>query len=154
MFLIALALAGAPFSLAPGYAVPLPTVPGVVNPNVTQANIHQTICVSGWTKTVRPPVSYTNKLKRQLMISKHLPGKLADYELDHEMSIEDGGHPSDPNNLWMEPYAGKWGARTKDRIETLLKRLVCRGTIPLKEAQRELQTDWVAAWLARVGNAP
>ena len=37
--------------------------PGVVNPKVTQDNIQKTICVSGYTKTIRPPVSYTNKLK-------------------------------------------------------------------------------------------
>ena len=29
--------------------------PGAINPKVTQDNIHQTICVQGWTKTVRPP---------------------------------------------------------------------------------------------------
>ena len=37
--------------------------PGVLNPNVTQATIGSTICVPGWTRTVRPPVEYTNALK-------------------------------------------------------------------------------------------
>ena len=37
--------------------------PGATNPEVTQENIHDTICVKGWTDTVRPPSSYTNKLK-------------------------------------------------------------------------------------------
>src|SRR5664279_936918 len=37
--------------------------PGAMDPKVTQDNIDQTICVSGYTKTVRPPVSYTNSLK-------------------------------------------------------------------------------------------
>ena len=77
--------------LPPPYAAFLPTVPGTPNPLVNQGNIHQTICVSGWTKTVRPPTSYTNKIKRTLMITLHLPGKASDYELDHELSIEDGG---------------------------------------------------------------
>jgi hypothetical protein len=152
VLLLWLALAAAPQSTVPGYAVDLPDVPGAVNPQVTQDNIQETICKPGWTKTIRPPVSYTNKLKAQLMAEKHLPGKLGDYELDHDISLEIGGAPLDPNNLWMQPYAGKWGARTKDRIETLLKRLVCNGTIPLAEAQREISTDWVAAWLARIGN--
>ena len=38
--------------------------PGAINPNVTQANITSTICVSGWTKTVRPPTSVTNRMKK------------------------------------------------------------------------------------------
>jgi hypothetical protein len=33
--------------------------PGVINPNVTQSNIAQTICRPGWTATVRPPEAYT-----------------------------------------------------------------------------------------------
>src|SRR5262249_9192536 len=39
--------------------------PGATNPDVTQSTIGQTICVSGWTQTVRPPTSYTNPLKVQ-----------------------------------------------------------------------------------------
>jgi len=139
------------FALLAPYAAFLPTVPGAINPAVTQANIHQTICVSGWTKTVRPPTSYTNKIKRNLMVSLHLPGKASDYELDHELSIEDGGDPSSLLNLWMQPYAGQWGARTKDKIETRLKTLVCKGAITLATAQYELQTDWIASYKTRIG---
>jgi hypothetical protein len=29
--------------------------PGATNPAVTQATIHQTICVRGWTASMRPP---------------------------------------------------------------------------------------------------
>ena len=29
--------------------------PGVLNPDVTQANIRSTICKHGWTSTIRPP---------------------------------------------------------------------------------------------------
>lgn len=138
-------------ALAPSYAAYLPTVPGKINPAVTQANIHQTICVFGWTKTVRPSVKYTNALKLYLMKTRALPGKPSDYELDHEISLEDGGHPSDRMNLWMEPYAGLWGAKKKDRVETVLKTLVCKGSITLAEAQYELQTDWVASYQKRIG---
>ncbi|MFF3517985.1 hypothetical protein [Streptomyces sp. NPDC002573] len=48
--------------------LPLPgssCTPGAYNPDVTQSNIHSTICVSGWSATVRPPTSYTNPLKAQ-----------------------------------------------------------------------------------------
>jgi hypothetical protein len=37
--------------------------PGATNSNVTQANIQETICKSGWTDTIRPPTSFTNNLK-------------------------------------------------------------------------------------------
>jgi hypothetical protein len=39
--------------------------PGALNLQVTQENIHETVCVKGFTKTIRPPANYTNKLKRQ-----------------------------------------------------------------------------------------
>jgi hypothetical protein len=35
--------------------------------NIQQANIGQTICVSGWTATVCLGVSYTNQVKHKLM---------------------------------------------------------------------------------------
>ncbi|HMC92156.1 MAG TPA: S1/P1 nuclease, partial [Allosphingosinicella sp.] len=74
----------------------LPNVPGAINPDVTQATIKSTICMTGWTKTIRPKVSYTNTLKRDLMARYKLSGSLSDYELDHLVSLEIGGHPSDP----------------------------------------------------------
>jgi len=99
--------------------------PGVTNPDVTQDTIKKTICVSGWTKTVRPPTSYTNALKRKLI--KDLPDKnLGHYELDHNLSLQLGGAPRDPKNLWMQAFAGKCGARRKDVVESKLKRLICR----------------------------
>jgi hypothetical protein len=51
--------------VGPSYLYPDPeTTPGVVNPDVTQGNIQQTICVRGWTATIRPPASYTNTQKK------------------------------------------------------------------------------------------
>jgi hypothetical protein len=47
---------------------PLPDreiTPGAVNQMVNQQTIDRTICRRGWTKTVRPPVSYTEPLKKQ-----------------------------------------------------------------------------------------
>ena len=46
--------------------------------------------MSGWTKTVRPPVSYTNKIKRQEMRVAGVT-KSTDYELDHVVPLELGG---------------------------------------------------------------
>jgi len=52
---------------ATSFAADLPDrsiTPGAINLDITQGNIQQTVCVKGFTKTIRPPVSYTNKLKK------------------------------------------------------------------------------------------
>ncbi|MEU1596054.1 hypothetical protein ABZ468_25155 [Streptomyces sp. NPDC005708] len=44
--------------------------PGAYNPDVTQSNIHSTICVSGWTATVRPPTSgFVGEFRERLLLS-------------------------------------------------------------------------------------
>ena len=127
--------------------------PGAINPDVTQATIGKTICVSGWTKTVRPPAIYTNRLKvKQLAAWHYADRNPADVEEDHLISLQLGGSPTDPANLWPQAYAGTYGARTKDVVETKLKQLVCSGSITLKTAQQAIATDWVKAYLAYVGS--
>ena len=126
-------------------------VPGATNPAVTQANIHQTVCVSGWTATIRPPASYTNRLKRQQMARFNLPGEPHLYEEDHLISLEIGGNPTDPANLWPEPWDGEWGAHKKDRLENALKRRVCSGQMTLSDAQHAIASDWIAAYQRYVG---
>lgn len=126
--------------------------PGAVNPAVTQANIQQTICTVGWTETIRPSSYYTTKLKKQQMADLHLTGVTGDYEEDHLISLELGGAPKDPHNLWPQPYEGEWGARKKDRIETTLKHLVCAGVVSLTEAQRVIATNWIAAYHQYIPN--
>jgi hypothetical protein len=120
--------------------------PGITNPAITQANVGSTICVSGWTKKIRPPASYTNKIKRQEMSELHLSGSMKLYELDHLISLEIGGNPTDPKNLWPEPWNGTWGAHKKDRLENELKKLVCNRTITLREAQTAIASNWIAAY--------
>ncbi len=39
--------------------------PGATDPYITQQNIHQTVCIKGYTKTIRPPAHWTNKLKKR-----------------------------------------------------------------------------------------
>jgi hypothetical protein len=62
--------------------------PGVLNPDVTQANIRETICKHGWTRTVRPPVEYTNDLKRKQMPAYGEHGPSSGYQEDHLISLE------------------------------------------------------------------
>jgi hypothetical protein len=121
-----------------GHATPAvvadPTrTPGVLNPGVTQANIRSTVCRQGWTATIRPPTDYTNELKRKQMREYGETGSLSDYQEDHLISLELGGDPTDPRNLWPEPYPR---ATEVDKIENELNAEVCSGRLTLAEAQR------------------
>jgi hypothetical protein len=124
--------------------------PGVLNKNVTQENISTTICKSGWTATIRPTVTYTNKLKEEQLKTTYLSytkiwgTEMSSYEEDHLISLQLGGDPKDPKNLFPQPYAGN-NARKKDVVETALKRLVCSGTIKLKDAQKAI-LNWPVAY--------
>jgi hypothetical protein len=111
--------------------------PGVINPDVTQTTIGSTICVRGWTRTIRPPTEYTNELKRRQMRAYGVGGPLSGYQEDHLISLELGGHPTDPRNLWPEPYPR---ASAVDQIENDLNAQVCGGTLSLDEAQRREST--------------
>jgi hypothetical protein len=119
--------------------------PGALNSAVTQENIASTICRSGYTKTIRPPVRYTNALKAKQLRGMGSPH---DYEEDHLVPLELGGHPSDPKNLWPEHWNGAFGAHTKDVLENKLHRLVCDHRITLKTAQEAIAQNWIVAyWL-------
>src|SRR4051812_10841916 len=105
--------------------------PGVLNADVTQATIASTICRPGWTRTIRPPVSFTNALKADGLRRYRLRGPPSGYQEDHLISLELGGNPVDPRNLWPEPYPR---ARAVDQIENDLNREVCSGSLSLAEA--------------------
>ena len=131
--------------------------PGAINPAVTQKNIRSTICVVGWTATVRPPVSYTNKLKyNQLHSGYNLDGDLnmKDYEEDHIVPLEVGGNPSSPLNLFPEPRNIKLSSYLKDQLENRMHQLVCAGQISLKTGQAVFLTNWEKGYAKYVGPLP
>ncbi len=121
--------------------------PGALNPAVTQATIHRTICVDGWTDTVRPPESITEPEKEASLAAYGETGSLGEYEYDHFVPLELGGATNDPRNLWPEPGASP---NPKDGVEDALRREVCAGQLTLAEAQHEIAADWTA--LARHGS--
>jgi hypothetical protein len=108
--------------------------PGVLNPDVTQANIRSTICRHGWTSTIRPPSSYTDALKRRQMRAYSETGSMSGYQEDHLISLELGGSPTDPRNLWPEPYPR---ASQMDQQENELNAQVCDGRLTLAQAQEK-----------------
>ena len=111
--------------------------PGVADPRVTQANIGSTICVSGYTATVRPSTNYTNRLKVQQLAadSRYVDRDPSHYEEDHAISLELGGDPKAPRNLWPEPHPRSFATDTQ---ENRLHADVCAGRETLTAAQAEI----------------
>ncbi|WP_254896796.1 hypothetical protein [Amycolatopsis sp. Hca4] len=129
--------------------LPLPDpacTPGAKNPDVTQSTIGSTICVSGWTATIRPSTSYTNGLKKQGIIDYgYTDTSMSDYEEDHFLPLELGGAPKDPRNLWPEPHSGSPNSYSKDSVENAVKKAVCAGQVTLEDAQNAMLDDWTTA---------
>ncbi|MDH6126367.1 hypothetical protein P3T39_003324 [Kitasatospora sp. GP82] len=132
--------------------LPDPTcTPGAVSPAVTQANIKDTICKpGGYTSTIRPPVNITGKEKTANAASYGYTGPMGDGEYDHLISLQLGGDPNDPRNLWVEPPSpghvpGKGPNNPKDSVETHLHTAICKGKTTLAAAQQAIATDWTTA---------
>ncbi len=126
--------------------------PGATNSAVTQDTIKSTICVSGYTATIRPATSYTNNLKTQQIVAYGYSDKsLSDYEEDHLIALELGGSPTDAGNLWPEPYNLTYSAKAKDKVENYLHSQVCGGSINLVDAQKEIATNWISVYTAHYG---
>lgn len=108
------------------------------------------ICVPGYASSVR---DVTDAEKTAVYARYHVAWVPYQHEVDHLISLEIGGSNA-IQNLWPEPYAGRWGARTKDVLENRLHDLVCAGDLPLVAAQHQEASDWVAAYLRYVGTPP
>jgi hypothetical protein len=114
-------------------------VSGAINPDISQANVRATVCRLGYTKTVRPPKEWTQSIKHQLLVEQKLPGSVKDYELDHLVPLELGGHPTSASNLWLQ----RWDeARKKDEQEAALRKSVCAGHLTLEQAQERIRLKW------------
>jgi len=69
-----------------------------------------------------------------------------DYEIDYLIAPRLGG-TEDIRNLWPEPYRTRvWNAHVKDALEEHLHKMVCSGQLDLSTAQRDIATDWIAAY--------
>lgn len=139
---------------------PLPNpaiTPGAVDPLVNQRTIGDTICRRGWTHAIRPPVSYTEPLKkRQITAYGYADRRPWRYEEDHLIPLDLGGAPADPRNLWPEPHLRphQWGAYAKDRLEARMARLVCEHRVGLDAARRMMARNWIATYHRFIGSEP
>ena len=110
------------------------------------------ICVPGYSKKVRNvPQSVKQQAYDDYGITHRQPGQ---YEIDHLISLELGGSNS-IRNLWPQSYITKpWNAHVKDALENRLHQEVCSGQTDLKQAQRDIAGDWIAAYKKRFPNPP
>jgi hypothetical protein len=68
------------------------------------------------------------------------------YEVDYLITPALGG-ADDIRNLWPQSYsATTWNAQVKDALEDHLRDLVCSGRLDLATAQRDISSDWIAAY--------
>jgi hypothetical protein len=126
---------------------PFAEPPGALFDDVTQSNISTTICISGWTATVRPSTSFTQGVKRKLLREAGIDGSQAiHYELDHFVPLALGGHPRSLDNLWLQRWDGEWNAKVKDRLERKLQVMVCAGQLTLRTARAAIEKNWKAAY--------
>jgi hypothetical protein len=127
--------------------------PGAINVQVTQGNLHQTICAPGYTEKVRPPVTLTEPAKYALMAAYGVTGPPSHYEFDHLVPLELGG-ASTIENFWPEPNQGApdtfnpynhYGLNAKDGVELSGRYAVCSLGYSLRAAQKEMASNWVLA---------
>ena len=118
--------------------------PGAFNSEITQANIHQTICVTGWTRTVRPPAYVTEELKSdQISLYGFDDTDPTHYEEEHLIPLSLGGAPQNVRNLWPQPLRQ---AQQKDALELALNAAVCAGEMSLEQAQKTIDQNWIEAY--------
>lgn len=109
-------------------------------PGATSGATLDQVCTPGYATSVRPSSAYTSRLKREQMRAYGVAGmRPAAFEEDHLISLELGGDPTSPANLWPEPIAE---ARVKDHVENVSHDAVCRGDLDLGVAQQWIAADW------------
>jgi hypothetical protein len=132
---------------------PLPDpkcTPGAINPKVTQATLDVTVCRSGYTSDIRPPVEITSREKKANAKSYGYTASLRDVEYDHLVALELGGDPNDPRDLWVEPPSpghrpGSGTYNDKDTVADVLHTAVCKRQVTLAAAQSAIARDWTTA---------
>lgn len=136
----------------PAWADPPIRPDATLTPGATLPVSALEICVPGYANTQRHTSSgLKEKVYAEYGITSRKPGE---FEIDHLISLELGGADAQAN-LWPQDYLTMpWNAHVKDKLEDRLHALVCAGTVPLREAQEALRSDWIAAFQKYIGPTP
>jgi hypothetical protein len=101
------------------------------------------VCDSARPKNRDVPVSIQRRVFAEYGISRPEPQA---YEVDYLITPALGG-ADDIRNLWPQSYSETvWNARVKDALEDYLHEQVCSGHLDLATAQRDISSDWIAAY--------
>lgn len=113
------------------------------------------VCTPGWAREhrhvtdsdrARVYAEYTDS-QRTCRCMDGYPGGCC--EVDHLIPLELGGS-NDIRNLWPQPDMPKPGDGEKDQLENTLHDLVCKGAMPLADAQNCIASDWPKCWATYV----
>ena len=125
--------------------VALPVVPDPsLTPGAARTINRSDVCTASHIESTREiPGSVQRKVFAEYRLGKV---RTTDYEVDYLITPELGG-AADIRNLWPEPHSSViWNSYVKDALEDRLHRLVCDGAVDLPTAQRDIATDWIAAY--------
>ncbi|GMN04460.1 hypothetical protein [Erythrobacter sp. MTPC3] len=139
--LAALAKEENPFSPSP-FDGTLPSIPGAIDPAITQADLDNTICDPAFLTRAETSPSWKAEMRRRMVDQSYRGQDPALFELDQLVPVKLGGARMTVQNLWLQPWSGPTGAWNKNRIEDELHRQVCARQIPLKVAQQLIARDW------------
>jgi len=111
-----------------------------LNASVRKETLSQTICMRGYTRTIRPPATITNTIKYEMLRKKgYTISAMHDFILDHKIPLSLGGAPNNLDNFMLQ---SEEESKSKDRVELCLSKSVCAGRLSLDEAQKEIWRDW------------
>jgi hypothetical protein len=115
-----------------------------LTPGAIRTASREEICSTADTKGFYPiPATLAYRVFEKYKIRN--PGHRS-YEVDYLITPALGG-ADDIRNLWPQPYvSGEWNAHVKDALEHYLHHEVCAGNLDLETAQRDISTDWIAAY--------
>jgi Putative zinc-finger len=126
-------------SSSPLAALPEPSL----TPGAVATIDREQVCRSAWPKNRGVPLPLQRKVFEEYGIESPEPRA---YEVDYLITPGLGG-ADDIRNLWPQSYsATAWNARVKDTLEDHLHELVCSGQLDLVTAQRDISSDWIAAY--------
>jgi hypothetical protein len=114
-----------------------------LTPGATVPVTHNAVCGG---EEPRVPVIPTSLQQRVFELYGVDQTRGGQYEVDYLITPELGG-ATDIRNLWPEPYHNAvWNAHVKDQLEDRLHAMVCGGQVDLATAQRDIASDWIAAY--------
>ncbi len=131
-------------AIRPDDATPLVSTPDSrLTPGAALLESRQDVCAQSSANNKIVSVALQKKVFEEYGIRRAQPQA---YEVDYLVTPALGG-ADDIHNLWPHSYSATvWNAQVKDALEDRLREMVCGGSLDLTEAQREIATNWIAAY--------